>query len=344
MSLRKIICVLLSLCFIFSLAGCGKDEPPVETSSDVSSFEQVDPNSSVENPLTGENNLAGSRKYKRPVAIMINNIGIAQKVQTGVGKADLVFETEVEGGITRLLAVYSDPSVVGNIGSIRSARVVYADIAGGLGAFYVHHGIDYDYCDPHIKANGIVHGNIGSPYANRQSNGLASEHTLYTTGENLVKYQESLGYDNDVEIKSFASFSATDLTLANTGANFVRVPFNTGYKTDFIYNAQTKKYTRAKDKTPFKDYSTGETEEFKNVFVLKTTMSYYSDNKHRVVDLDGGDGYYISNGQYEEIKWSKGAATDSFKFTKADGTELTVNAGNSYICITKTDSNVTIEE
>lgn len=342
MNFRKIICVLLSLCFIFSFAACGKDKSDDQSSS-APSFEPVDPTSYVENPLTGENTLIGSRKYKRPIAIMINNISIAQKVQTGVGKADLVFETEVEGGITRLLAVYSDPSKVGAIGSVRSARVVYADIAGGLGAFYVHHGIDYDYCAPHIEKNGIVHGDINPPYANRQKNGLAREHTLYTTGENLLKYQTKLGYDNDVEVKPFASFSDTDVALTNAGANFVRVPFNTGYKTDFIYNTETKKYTRAKDKAPFKDYSTGETEEFKNVFVLKTTMSYYSDNKHRVVDLESGDGYYISGGSYEEIKWSKGAATDSFKFTKADGTALTVNAGNSYICITKNDSTITIE-
>ncbi len=340
MTLRKIICILLALCFIFALSACGKNDG---TSSDVVSFEEVDPNSYVENPLTGENNLIGSRKYKRPIAIMVNNISIAQKVQTGVGKADLVFETEVEGGITRLMAVYSDPSKVSAIGSVRSARVVYADIAGGLGAFYVHHGIDYDYCDPHIEENGIVHGDINPPYAKRQKNGLASEHTLYTSGENLLAFQTKLGYDNDVQINSFATFSATDVALVGGVANFVRVPFNTGYKTDFIYNAETKKYTRARDKAPFTDYSTGETEEFKNVFVLKTTMSYYADNKHRVVDLESGDGYYFSNGQYEEIKWSKGAPTDPFKFTKADGTALTVNAGNSYICIPKSDITVTIE-
>ena len=305
MSLRKIICILLSVCFVFSLAGCGGEKSPTTDISDPSSDVSTETSSeenlfSVMNPLTGEKNLAEDRQNKRPVAIMINNLSIAQKVQTGVGKADLVFETEVEGGITRLLAVFSDPSVADTIGTIRSARVVYADIANGLGAFYVHHGIDYTYCDPHIKANGIIRGEIGSPYAYRQSNGLASEHTLYTTGENLLQFLKDRKYDNDVTVKSFANFANanTSVALANQNGNFVRVAFSSSYKTDFIYNETTKKYTRAKDKTPLKDYSTGETEEFKNVFVLKTSMSYYSDNYHRKVDLTGGSGYYFSNGSY----------------------------------------------
>ena len=342
MSLRKITCLLLALCFVFSFVGCGKQNPSTDNSNQDSSIK--DTSSYALNQLTGEKTLSPNNKNKRPIAIMVNNVSVAQPVQTGVAKADLVFETEVEGGITRLLAVYADPSDVGTIGTIRSARLVYADIANGLGAFYVHHGIDYTYCDPHIKANGIIHGNIGSPYAERQSNGLASEHTLYTNGANLVKYLKSCGYDAEVTVKPFASFATSDIAPSNSGASFVRVSFSTSYATDFIYNDTAKKYTRAKNNSPLKDYTTGETAEFKNVFVLKTSMSYYSDNYHRSIDLTGGSGYYISNGKYEEIKWSKGASSNSFKFTKLDGTELAVNPGNSYICITKAENKITINQ
>ena len=87
------------------------------------------------------------------------------------------------------------------------------------------------------------------------------------------------------------------------------------------------------------DYFTNETTELKNVFVLLTTIRLYPDGYHRQVYLESGIGYYAVNGTYEEIAWSKGAATNGFTFTKADGTPLTVNPGKSWVCIA--DQNTT---
>lgn len=358
MSLRKIICLLLTLCFVFSFAGCGQTSPTIDDedqffADETSSAEPEE--EGIINPLTGIKGLSEERENRRPVAVMINNysprgsISIAQRVQTGLGKADLVFETEVEGGITRLMAVFADPTVVSTLGTIRSARVAYSDIANGLGAFYVHHGMDDNYCKPHMSDLGIIHGNIpidkNNTYTERKANGEAIEHTLYTTGEKLLSYMQKLGYDTEVTVKPFANFAdeKTSISFAENTCTFARVPFSTSFETDFTYNAETGKYVRGKNKTAFKDYFTGETEEFKNVFVLKANMSNYPIAKYRKVDLSGGEGYYISGGTYTEIRWTKGNSSDSFKFTKADGTTLTVNAGNSYICITNKDNNITIE-
>ena len=103
----------LLLCLTFlTLVGC-------KTQGDVSSSapEESKPvNKEPEiiyytNELTGEKNITEKDVVSyRPVAIMINNISIAQPVQTGLSKADIVYETEVEGGITRLVALYKDVS------------------------------------------------------------------------------------------------------------------------------------------------------------------------------------------------------------------------------------------
>lgn len=45
-----------------------------------------------------------------------------------------------EGGITRMLAVYQSLEDVGSIGSIRSARPYYIELALGHDALYVHAG------------------------------------------------------------------------------------------------------------------------------------------------------------------------------------------------------------
>ena len=326
----------LLLCLsLFMLSACSNKTERLSVD------EGEEPQSSVssepvlyKNPLTGISELTDDKTDDRPVAIMVNNITTAQPVQAGLNKADIVYETEVEGGITRLLAVYQDVSKAGTIGTIRSARYPYVDLALGHNAIYLHHGQDDTYCGPHLKDIDDI--NISeSNYGHRLKNGLASEHTLYTDGEKLwsglVKDKVKTERGTDTAWASFADEDA-GVTLENT-ASTVSVPFSASYKSVFKYDAATGAYTRYFKDTLRKDYKTGEATEVKNVFVLLTTIKNYPDGYHRQVALESGDGYYCSNGTYTAIKWSKGASTNGFKFTKADGSELTVNAGSSWVCI-----------
>ena len=330
---KKILALLLCLS-LFILAACSKQTERLSVD------EGEEPQSSVSepvlhiNPLTGLSDLADGKTDDRPVAIMINNITTAQPVQAGLNQADIIYETEVEGGITRLLAGYQDVSKAGTIGTIRSARYAYVDLAMGHNAIYIHHGQDPTYCAPHLKDTDDINISEGN-YGYRLKNGLASEHTLYTDGsklwDGLVKDKVKTERGTSAVWASFAD-EDTSITLENT-ASAVTVPFSSSYKSVFKYDAATGVYTRYFKDTLRKDYKTGETTEVKNVFVLLTSISNYPDGKHRNIALESGDGYYLVNGTYTAIKWSKGAASNGFKFTKADGSELTVNAGNSWVCI-----------
>ncbi len=44
----------------------------------------------------------------RPIAVMINNIGVARDYHSGLQDAYLVYEMIVEGGLTRLMAIFKD--------------------------------------------------------------------------------------------------------------------------------------------------------------------------------------------------------------------------------------------
>ncbi len=330
---KKALALLLCLS-LFMLAACSKKTERLSVD------EGEEPQSSVSetvlhiNPLTGVSDLTEDKTDDRPVAIMINNITTAQPVQAGLNQADIVYETEVEGGITRLLAVYQDVSKAGTIGTIRSARYPYVDLAMGHNAIYIHHGQDNTYCGPHLKDTDDINISQGN-YGFRIKNGLASEHTLYTDGsklwDGLVKDKVKTERGTRAVWASFAD-EDTPIALENT-ASAVTVPFSASYKSVFKYDADTGVYTRYFKDTLRKDYKTGEATEVKNVFVLLTSISNYPDGYHRKVDLESGNGYYCTGGTYTAIKWSKGAASNGFKFTKADGTELTVNAGSSWVCI-----------
>ncbi len=328
---KKILSFSLCLALCLSFAGCGKNKDIVVESPN--SSDAPKPVTYI-NPLTGEDGLDKEAALQRPVAIMVNNISVAQPVQTGLNKADIVYETEVEGGITRLLAVYKDFKSVPQVGTVRSARYVYVDLAAGHNAFYVHHGADDVYAKPHFNVVNRLELQTNNGGA-RESNGLASEHTLYAKCEklwtNLVKTGKAKLSAEETPWQSFAK-EGEDVKLGNA-ATSVTVPFSAAYKTTFKYDAEKGVYTRYFRDTLRKDYKTGEATQVKNVFVLNTSMSYYSDNYHRNISLSSGSGYYFVNGTYTKINWSKGNASNSFKFTNEDGTALTVNPGSSWVCI-----------
>lgn len=342
--MKRTVALILMLSMLCILCSCGKDKytPYTQTGpDDISSAESQAPQFVI-NPLTGVADLAPGKEKLRPVAVMINNISTAQKVQTGLNKADIVYETYVEGGITRLLAVYKDIASVGQLGTVRSARYSYVDLAGGRDALYVHAGIDKTYCLPYANKNSDHVDLLSGAPSNasfRQKNGLATEHTLYTTGEKISAAMSSMKRRSTVDsAETWVSFNSADapVTPSNMLADgalikTVTVPMSSSYTTQFLYDESTKEYLRTKKGTPYKDYKTGDAVSVKNVFVLFTRVTMFDDNYHVKEALQSGTGYYVSNGGYEEIQWKKGNRSDSFQFTRADGSELKVNAGPSWV-------------
>ena len=147
--LKRILPLALALCML-TMAGCKKEQDrlSVDKGSEPSVVSETKP-VTYKNPLTGVSGISEEKTKNRPVAIMINNISTAQPVQTGLSKADIIYETEVEGGITRLMAVFQDITTAEKIGAIRSARYPYVDLAMGHNAIYIHCGQDNKYGHPH---------------------------------------------------------------------------------------------------------------------------------------------------------------------------------------------------
>lgn len=337
--MKKILALLFCVVFCFTLCSCKN------TTEDLSSNIEIEDVSSktetvktVINPLTGLKTDKKNEKNK-PVAVMINNIKTAQSVQTGLNSFDILYETLVEGGITRMMGVTKNIADMPKIGTVRSARYVYLDLALGHDANFVHAGFDPNYFASHRDQLGIktidINSGATAKYGFRQKNGLSSEHTMYTSGEKIAAGIKEQKFKTTTEKNKWINFASEDapLTPAASCIN-VKVPFSGSYVTSFEYDAQTGKYIKSSNGVEKTDYVTGEKLAVKNVFVLFTSVSTYSDNYHMNVSLNGGTGYYVSNGGYEEIKWQKGSATEPLTFLKADGTEFTANAGNSYICIT----------
>jgi hypothetical protein len=308
------------------------------------------------NPLTGEPLVDPQAEGKRPIAVMINNIKVATP-QIGVGAADLLYEMPVEGGITRLMAVFADAGAIPELGSIRSARNGYIDLAGGLDAIYVHFGGSYLAVEQleQQKTNDI--DLIVTPDAYwrdpvwREQRGL--EHSVKTTGQRLQAAIARIGYRTELRKGQKAAFlfRAADQFLPagsdspdapGFAAASIAAEYSNYCTATFAYDANTRLYSKGEYGKPHIDLATGQALQFDNVFILQAKISLVAGTKLKSIVLDQGRGYYISGGQAQKITWRKGQTKDSFTFADEGGSELQVNAGKSYIGVIASLDSVTI--
>jgi hypothetical protein len=86
---------------------------------------------------------------RRPVTAMIEN-NIEARPESGLSRADVVYEAVAEGGITRFMSVFYCGVVAENVkvAPIRSARVYFVNEAAGYGTdpIYLHQGGANDFC------------------------------------------------------------------------------------------------------------------------------------------------------------------------------------------------------
>ncbi len=124
------------------LAGCsGDDEPSDGASTDpakVAQGEQLEPLATW--PLTGELVGRGTAERTRPVLVVKMDNTSSSAPQIGLSKADLVVEELVEGGVTRLAAMYYQQDLPTKVGPVRSMRASDIGIVTPVGADVVTSG------------------------------------------------------------------------------------------------------------------------------------------------------------------------------------------------------------
>lgn len=286
----------------------------------------------------------------RPFAVMINNIIYAQP-QVGTSKAAWIYEIEAEGGITRMIAVFSDLDDVTSMGSIRSVRPYYLSIARSYDAILVHAGgSEQAYSD--LASSGYDHldgvrddGASGALFYRDPSRGAHGvEHTLFLYANKVAAYAESRGMrmEHNGDYSSGLNF-ADDAAEQCTGtANNVTVPVTTSKNTSFTYHSDTGMYTAAQYGGDYIDGGTNQIVNFANVMVLYTTINMTGDEKgHNEVEVVGsGTGYFITGGKYVAIRWSRDNIDSPFSYTLEDGTPLFLSRGATYCCVINNGSTV----
>lgn len=353
--LKSVFSLLLVLILLLGLAACGEsgEEKNTQTgTTDSVSTQNTDQNTVPEpivyqNPLTGldvEYNNAG----KRPVAIMLNNIKQALP-QEGISAVDLLVECPVEGGITRLMGLFSDYGSLGEIGSIRSSRPYYLDFAQAFDAIYCHAGgSDEAYSQIASRKINNIDGVKKDPldvyYRDQERlQTMALEHTMMTTGEGIVKSIAHFNYRTELrnDFKMPFSFPAEEpIEVGTEEALHVYVPV-TGYqKVDYVYDAASKTYLRYQHNgNKHVDGNNGQQLSFTNVILLFCKTEVIDAGGHLgITNVGTGNGYLISEGKYTAIQWSRESRDGNLTLTKAEtGEPIVINRGKTALNVCPLD-------
>ena len=303
-------------------------------------------------PLTGLPMNEAIAKH-RPLAIVLSNVPEAMPMN-GVSEADILYEYLVEGGITRMLAIYQDFYYVKLAGSIRSARHYTVEIAESYDAILLCAGRSPLAATEMRNRDVPVLNEVEGPnrevfWRNRNRVGgqrYSSLHAVVTSGERvthwLPTYNFRTEHKNDYE--HGLVFTDDGTPSGGSRAEEVTVRFSAGKTTSFAYNSTSGVYTVRQFNRNFVDGNDNSSPEFTNVIVMKTSVTALAgdDSDRRDIKTTGsGEGYYINGGRYVEIEWHRHDKSDPFMYTLKDGTELELGRGKTFIAIIPTNMSAT---
>lgn len=282
----------------------------------------------------------------RPIAVMIDNHKAALP-QAGLNDAYMVYEIIVEGGESRLMALFKGTNPE-KIGPVRSSRHYFLDYALENDAIYVHYGwspqAESDISSLKVQnINGISESTSDFWRVKDKS----SPHNVATTIEKIKKIAERKGYRTTSTADSVLNYVTDEVSLNDgTSANTVVIPYSDSNTVKYTYDSTTQRYQRYSKNVEEKDWSTGEAITTKNIIIefAKNTTLNDGENKDRQTldNVKTLDGYYITDGKAIKITCEKTTRSGQTVYKDSAGKEINVNDGNTFVQICPIDSKVEI--
>lgn len=309
---------------------------------------------------------------RRPLLIMIEN-HLDSRPQSGLSKADIVYEVVAEGGITRFMGVFYCGASAADwlVGPVRSARTYFLDFASEYGDYplYAHVGGantpgkanalgqigDYGWLK---KGNDMNQFALGFPVFWRDENRLgrpvATEHTMYSSVDKLWGVAEKRNLTNVDKTgvpwdKNFIEWTfKEDGKTADRGSISPDFNFWTGYndyQVKWQYDNQTNIYTRYNAGVLHKDRDDETSLTAKNIVIVFMTESRandgYENNLHLLYGTKGsGKALIFQDGQAITGSWSKLDRKSRMIFKDSKNKEIKFNRGQIWIEVLPVGSEV----
>lgn len=366
---RTIIILALLAAFAFATAaGCSwfgnsskKSSKPVVKAS---------PLKPVTCPLCGLAPADPTFIQRRPVAVKIEN-DPAARPPSGLDRADVVYEEECEGGVTRFMAVFLDRDAPA-VGPVRSARPSDIDLAFPYNALFCHCG-GGDPILAMVRQSGIPdldEQHFGGAYW--RSNNRRAPHNLYSSTARLRqagdiaypyqvqapaafkflsdKEQAKMEKDRADEIKRQTANQASpkaDFKPSMTVVHNVHIPYKPICAVDYSYDSSAGRFLRFEQGAPHVDKNTGGQLAADTVIV-----QYVTSTRSGLVDVNGADtpslgvigsgrAQVFVRGRLIDANWQKTSRDRYTVYTDNSGNEIPVKPGTTWVELVPTSSQVT---
>lgn len=332
--LFRLTAVALAAALLLTLAACGggnADPAPSSSAPTTTTTTTAPPPKGELNTLTGEYDMFTANN--RYIGYVITDED-SKHIQLNLEDADFYFESETEGGIPRILAVFSSVDrIPDEIGPVRSARPHFAKFAYAMDAIYCHIG------GSHSGLNTIQQLGIDDVRNAEQANAVLANSQNYSWNRKVFPKTKVM---NEIKQRGHSltstysgpyQFGEKEGTLP---ATTVDVKISGNYRMAFTYDAASGLYQKHRNSlsTPVHVTHTGGTIEVSNVIVMyDNRFTDPLDAKRYDFTMQSGDGILASGGKSRTIKWK--ITSSGLKYYEADGTTpLTVSVGKTFVCLT----------
>lgn len=335
-----------------SISGSASPEVPTEDDS------QPPEEGMVRSRLTNEwvyKDIADTR----PIALIIPNESNAIP-HYNLSKASVLYEANVEGRMTRLMAICEDWQTLDKIGNIRSLRTYYAYWAFEWDAFLVHLGGPFFINDLIAKPDthnidGLVASDSAAFF---RTTDRSSPHNAYTDGADLTGVIRQKGYSlnyrgltNNEHFRFASKKNPNTLSQYDKNAkSAIYIDMSGCYpltRCYFEYNEDDGLYYRSQHLSgstdgPHIDAATGEQLSFKNVLIQYIKYEDLGEGYLNFQCHDTtSDGWFFTSGKGIHVTWEKDSDYGATKYYDDYGNEIVLNTGKTMICIVEEGDNFT---
>jgi hypothetical protein len=284
-------------------------------------------------PLTGTPVPGGGAVPQRPaLAVKIDNYPNARP-QSGMDKADVVFEEPVEGGITRYAAVFQcqDAPLVG---PVRSARNIDIGILGELGTPILVHVGGIDPVLANIAASPLINVDLGN-YGSLETHpsGRVAPYDTYSTTAQLWATHPT------VTTPPQPLFTYSSKVPSGTAVSSVNIDFSGTSDVTWKYSAATSDFLRYYGATPDM-LADGVQNSAANVIVQYVQISYgpWLENSEGGLEVQAhlypdasGVADVFRGGTEITGTWSRSTLGSPTQFLSASGAKIPLQPGQTWV-------------
>lgn len=364
---RLQVLLLVALSSTLLLFGCGKKqeeviEPVVEQVIDEAPEtveEAEETQEATDEDVPPEEGMVRSRitnewvkedvNNTRPITVMIPNTKTAS--QYGISQADVLYECNVEGSITRLMALFQDWSNFDRLGNVRSCRDYYVYWSFEWDAFYIHYGGPF-YIDEVINRPDTedIDGLSSSNFWRADDTGNSTDNAYVDTA-GIKSDINKLGYDlkyrsgyaDEQHYKFAPAGQPNTLEQYSDALTADKIDMSPTYPVTncyFVYNSDTGLYDRYQHLSgaadgPHIDKANGQQLAFKNIIIQNTYYEVRDQKGYLAFQCHDTtrDGWFFTNGKGIHVTWEKTSDYGATRYYDDNGNEVEFNTGKTMVCI-----------